>query len=130
MIAHSPSKLLCSVYPLKPLPPYTGNRPLDSIIFAGIPFPLLRRTQTSARLYFISNRPQLLLDFCFQLVRLLEQIRKFRGQSNHFFFKRFTIVFLFLNANITTRCRSGLSPSTRSRLVKRCLLMPERWAIW
>jgi len=52
---------------------------------------------------FISNRPQLLLDFCFQLVRLLEQIRKFRSQSSHFFFKRLTIIFLFLNPNITAR---------------------------
>ena len=50
----------------------------------------------------IPNRPQLLSDFIFKLVRLLEHFRKLSGQALHLFVKRFAVVLLFLNADIAT----------------------------
>ena len=36
-------------------------------------------------------------------MRLSEKLRQFRSQASHFLFKRLTVIFLFLNANIASR---------------------------
>ena len=38
-------------------------------------------------------------------MRLSEKLRQFRSQASHFLFKRLTVIFLFLNANIASRSK-------------------------
>ena len=54
-------------------------------------------------------------------MRLLEQIRKFRSQPSHFFFKRFAIIFLFaLGAGIGS---VALLPMAGRAIWLSCLLL-------
>ena len=39
-------------------------------------------------------------------MRLSEKLRQFRSQASHFLFKRLTVIFLFLNANIASRSKN------------------------